>query len=656
MNDLAGSLAGVNDLQVRVLGLSKRPLGCLTRAGYTVGRLRSASDDELLNIPNFGVTCLEEVRERLQDFLDDYAAAAHSMDGVALADDPPEIVTNIRRLATIAVDHGVDSFASLVRLVRSPTPPPWLDLRLVESITSSPLAELADERLQDHFGWREAMRVTLARCSTTAQASVTETSTLRPDGGRTLQEIGTDCGVTRERIRQLKVTTGDELAQVPSIAAAAARLHGLLSPGCPLDALVAQGFDPASDDVLVLATVADRLYEFEQKPWSETVAGEEWRGVGPIPASWVRGTIADQPLSVSELGEKFGEFYPYAARSTAAALVNADDKLRVLGDLVVSWNGSLTDKAVIVLEHLGEPATTQTLVDFIRPESERSLINQLQFEGKHGGRLVKTAVDKRWALPHWDVEVHVGGENLMTQVIEEHGGQISLRRLTSLVVARGGFGETSVNMWATMSPRFVCEDGTVRCRRDDEPVPVPEPWQHASIVRRLDDPRPGSWSTQIRIDYDSIRVQSTSVPLPFAGLLGLQHGDTATLTCNGIAVAASWSMLSVNLHSSKGWREVCTTLGAVDGDTVVFSVADDSTAHAWVLADEHDDTPTGVIRSALGGAGTDHIITDVAWAVGFDGELDADYTLDDLDERLAVVRRDTTLRDALSVIHPELTS
>lgn len=656
MNDHADSLAGVDNLPVSALGLSKRPLGCLVRAGYTVGRLRAASDDELLAIPNFGVTCLEEVRVRLQDLLENYTLATHTTTGAALAANSPEIVINIRRLATTAVDHGVDSIAGLIRLVQSPTPPPWLDLHLVEQITTSPLADLADERLQAHFGWREAMLVTLERCSPTAQASVTKTSALRPDGGRTLQDVGSECGVTRERIRQLRVTTSDELAQVPSIAAAATRLYALLSPGCPTDVLTAKGFDPAGDDVLVLAIIADRLYEFEQKPWFETVAGEEWIGVGTKPACWVRATIADQPMPVSDLGEKFSELYTHAARSTAAALVNADDRLRVLGDLVVPWNGSLTDKAVAVLEHLGKPATTQTLIDFIGPESERSLINQLQYEAKHGDRLVKTAIDKHWALPLWDVEVHVGGENLMTQIIDEHGGQISLRRLTSLVVARGGFGESSVNMWATMSPRFVCTDGTVRCRRDDEPVPVPEPWEHASIVRRLDDQRPGSWSTQIRIHYESIRVQSTGIPLPFAGLLGLQFGDTATLTCNGIDVAASWSMSSVYLHSSKGWREVCTALDAVDGDIVVFSVAEDSTAHAWVLANDADDTPTGAIRTAIGGAGTDHIITDVAWAVGFDGDLDVDYTLDDLDERLAAVRRDTTLRDALSAIHPELIS
>jgi hypothetical protein len=52
---------------VSVLGLSIRSRKCMTRLGIsTVGELCQRSWDELLECKNFGVTALNEVREKLQ--------------------------------------------------------------------------------------------------------------------------------------------------------------------------------------------------------------------------------------------------------------------------------------------------------------------------------------------------------------------------------------------------------------------------------------------------------------------------------------------------------------------------------------------------------------------------------------------------------------
>ncbi len=58
----------MHDLLVSDLDLSVRARKCLTRLGVsTIGELVSRSADELLSVRNFGVTSLNEIRDRLRD-------------------------------------------------------------------------------------------------------------------------------------------------------------------------------------------------------------------------------------------------------------------------------------------------------------------------------------------------------------------------------------------------------------------------------------------------------------------------------------------------------------------------------------------------------------------------------------------------------------
>ena len=53
---------------VEVLGLSVRPTNCLKRGAIeTVEQLISQTSDELMALPNFGQTSLDEIVERLRD-------------------------------------------------------------------------------------------------------------------------------------------------------------------------------------------------------------------------------------------------------------------------------------------------------------------------------------------------------------------------------------------------------------------------------------------------------------------------------------------------------------------------------------------------------------------------------------------------------------
>jgi DNA-directed RNA polymerase subunit alpha len=56
------------DLPIEALDLSERPRNCLRRAQvHTVGELVEKSEDDLLNITNFGQKSLEEVASKLDE-------------------------------------------------------------------------------------------------------------------------------------------------------------------------------------------------------------------------------------------------------------------------------------------------------------------------------------------------------------------------------------------------------------------------------------------------------------------------------------------------------------------------------------------------------------------------------------------------------------
>ena len=636
-----------------VLPLSVRPRTRLLGGGIdTIGKLAATSDANLMALPNFGEQSLVEVHRLLDEYL---ATAVQSEGALVNPTDPAAaaVIGTLRRIATAAHADGVATIGQLIEALASSTTSTWADDGIAAFLTT-PLEAIADSTMAPHYGWQDAMVTILHEGNGSSRAAVLETSVLRPGGPRTLDHVGRDHDLTRERIRQLRVKTCKRMGEQPAIRAAARLFSRLLDPACPKGILVDRGFDPADELVQMLASVANYNDWLAGAIWMKAIADDPWYGTGTTPDIWISETIKRAGgASVADLDEAFNQQYRHATPNLFHSVLRGSQSLRVFEHRVVDWSGSLLDKAICVLDEHGVPMTTEQLIALVKPNSDRSLENQLHVERKNGSRVIWT-VDKLWALPDWDVDAYTGGEDLMTQIIEDAGGRISLRRLVREVQSRGGFSPSSVQMWANMSPRFVCEDDVVRTRRSDEPISVPQPWESAATVRRIDDPHYGKWSTQLKVNYELIRASSTSLPLSFTALLDVDFDQERTITCRGIDVDVSWRMSNVYLHSSAGWRAVCESLGATDGDRLAFTATGPGTANAWVVPALPDNaTPTETIRFLIGGEGTDEVLTDVAWAIGLDGQLDEDFTLDDVSARLAR-RRDKDLRVALVAIHPEL--
>ena len=70
LGEVAGGVSGSPDLDLPIedLELSERPRNCLKRAQInTVGELLTKTEDDLLNITNFGQKSLDEVKQKLDE-------------------------------------------------------------------------------------------------------------------------------------------------------------------------------------------------------------------------------------------------------------------------------------------------------------------------------------------------------------------------------------------------------------------------------------------------------------------------------------------------------------------------------------------------------------------------------------------------------------
>ena len=107
------------------------------------------------------------------------------------------------------------------------------------------------------------------------------------------------------------------------------------------------------------------------------------------------------------------------------------------------------------------------LIEEVNPSSAKSFTNALQHENKHGDRVVWTFDDK-WALPEWGIAPYMKQQELLTHIVDEHGGRVSQRRLISEAAGRSLFPPASLKMALQQVTSLVVEDGVVRFRQDGE--------------------------------------------------------------------------------------------------------------------------------------------------------------------------------------------
>jgi hypothetical protein len=386
----------------------------------------------------------------------------------------------------------------------------------------------------------------------------------------TLQVLGGQLGLTRERVRQLQARAErmvTELLTMEEFAPLRWRAFSLRALLGNSVSVTSDAYDAALGEValgtrgepqLLLATFLVRLAGYTEQS-GRIIRGDagsiNYASLTALADEWgvIDGTRIDEVLD--RVGVAAGE------RSGVLERIGG---VRVFGDRVALWKGSVVDKATSALAIRGAPASAEELAEVIgEGYSVRSLRNRLGQDpriarvGKH-----------QWALRVWGLEEYSGVADEIAEEVERQGGAASMAHLIEVLTLRFGVAEGSVRAYA-QTPRFVVEGAVVRLRRSDEPV---------ELSARIGDARgcfqdsPSSVTFCVAVDRDVLRGSGRAVASAVAVFLGVIPGTERTFdACLGVggddlSVVVTWPMASAAGPAIGSTRGLATRLGAVDGD------------------------------------------------------------------------------------------
>lgn len=430
----------------------------------------------------------------------------------------------------------------------------------------------------------------------------------------TLQDLGNELGVTRERIRQLEARTVAEIRSAfdtPRFAdvrrwlrtiedqiGSAAKLADLPAP---VRHVVADG-----DAGRLARTILFLIGDFR-------VEDDRWL---------VSARIADWPSSLSGAVEAAmaADTLPVDAAFDALASIGIpatyhDELLSGLPGLrrwdaehVVRWGGGLPDKAAVVLRMNERPMTSPEISDLIpKGHSLGSLRNALSGDD----RFVRSAKDT-WSLSSWGAEEYRGIGTAITDELRD--GPLPLAVLTKRLGDKWGIPAGSTQLIAAQGASFVVEADTVRLRRADEAYEPPFSLEEARDCLVVG----GNWALRIPVDSDVLRGSGRFVPEPLALELDLMPGTKIDVDAGLKTMRFGWGH---QRPYSGSMRLIAERLGAMRGDLLFMQVTGPRTVAFSLVGDPNQVglEPSQRIRRLLGAPFSHRPIPDLlADALGLD--------------------------------------
>lgn len=385
---------------------------------------------------------------------------------------------------------------------------------------------------------------------------------------RTLEVIGQEHGVTRERIRQLERKLQDKIPVLLAQVAwrpvrwevfAVQRRFG--------------SYAPLSDDETAYLSSADGFARSLVVWLAGYDRGEDRvraRGFG-LPKVGELPTLPDLPI----IDEAAVHADLLAAGVSPALLGWTIDSVkgvaRVDGQGVL-WPNNIVDKSYAVLAVRDKQMTADELAEAIGGGvSVRGLRARL-YDDPRLCRVTRTHV----GLVAWGGEAYTSLVDLMCSRLES--GPRLLADLSAELAAEFDASENSVT-WYAAAPVFHVDQGMVSLRTAEHPyVPRATPQAVSTLYRTGADEL--VWS--VTVDHDLLRGSGRSLAGEIATFLGMEPGVRTTLRNAVRDVPVNWlqtSHVGPHLGSLKPHVEA---LGAADGDVVLLRV--DRAAHTLSIS------------------------------------------------------------------------
>ena len=472
--------------------------------------------------------------------------------------------------------------------------PPAKVKRAAERLAERRFAPLLGLRDLGEDGWRALLDFS------PRERVVLERRILPRDHKPTLEEVGVELGITRERVRQLGVRVRDTMNSRLDGETGAALRHLAARVVQELGPVADAGADVEACEAAVIATSADPGDDFELRrellrqtcgPYVE-IGGLIWS-----PAARRKLDEVRHALNGIEAGGLIDDSTVDEVHAALAIAPERDEAvlaylgLKRIEGSVLRWTGSIADKAIGALAAAGRSMSMLDLYDLVETDrNPRSFANAVQTDE----RVMRLGKD-RYGLRQWGGEEYSGILQELEQAIDEAGGAADLEELVARFVAEFEVSESSVRAYAS-DRRFIrAADGTISFRTGEDPEPTfrTTPVEMARNAVQLG----GIWHLRIEVDKDALRGSGRPIRNAVAlavGLepdltLGIQYGDD-------VVVMFSWTSKQPVIGSIRG---VLQEHSCVEGDLIFLPLDGDEPRMARVIRAAERNRENGVRRLAI---------------------------------------------------------
>jgi hypothetical protein len=336
----------------------------------------------------------------------------------------------------------------------------------------------------------------------------------------TLEELGKEFSLTRERVRQIEVRVREKIEKrlrfpdFQGLVRAANSLAGQLGVAFPEEHL--------SETASLFATSAVTAQNRLLLPLLLWVGGPYERDGGWVlkkPASAtlaILSAILPQTASISKFEDLSLQFTELGVRTQYHERLIAYLGCRLIDGFVLQWRGSLADKAFSLLSISGHPLTRDQISSSIPEEhSIRTLGNYLYYDERFS-RVNLT----KFGLSSWGASPYKGIIQELTDEIGHAGGEATLSHLRATLIQKFGVSESSIVSYLN-SPLFAkTTSGGFRVRRDDEEIVVQSRVDLTRSCFRIGE----RWAFRLQIDDELIRGSGRNIPSGFAQAIGVAPG------------------------------------------------------------------------------------------------------------------------------------
>ena len=396
-------------------------------------------------------------------------------------------------------------------------------------------------------------------------------------GGASLEEVGAEFGVTRERVRQLESQWKRRFQENNGLFTAVVEaIHQRVRPVTRVSA-VREDLPALANEVEGLGCTYSELF---------VALGERW----DIANGWATEPGFAQKLgdTLQELSDDYGvatvhevaDALGVPAEVLEEYIVTSDElKVIIVDEKVLTKVSSHQDRAVSVLAINGEPMQAQEIIEATGGGNIRSAQNQFAVDP----RLVKISADQ-WALADWGMEEFKSiaswiGQRVRTSartydVTESDGTQrkVPAVALSDLLAEAGRLqvSEQSIRQYASLGD-FETRDGMVFERIDETGNTIEGDIEDTRDVYL----RGGVWHLLVTVTKDHLRGSGFPVPLGVAAFYGLKVGEELALDSR---LGEQYVRVNrLKQASMSTMRRFLEDLGVREGERVWLRLGEDKT-------------------------------------------------------------------------------